>query len=129
MIESSTTARAPVGGAEKTVLYFPVLVYRDEITAGRQAWFARSVLTGDVAPGENQEEAIYHLGSGLMAAIQSAQAHGISPETWYSRQAPDDPEWVVAWCRCSRTQPAIRTLQPPQDGWEIEVGIIQREAA
>ena len=85
--------------AEKRTLYFAVLVYREEVRPRENLWFARSVLTSDVAPGETEDEAIENLKAGIVAGIRSAVSRGRSPREWYDAQPLDEPDWLAEFCR------------------------------
>ena len=112
--------------AARKKLQFAVLVYREEVRPGERLWFARSVLTSDVAPGDTKEEALDNLKSGVLAALKSARARGQSPKQWYEGQVRDDPKWLAEFCSLATVGCDRVEMLPPLDGFELEAGVITR---
>jgi len=78
------------------VLPFAFLVYRE---AGTEVWTARSVLTGHLAHGGDDDAAVNALKTVLDASILVASQHGQSPQDWFNRQRPGANEHAVEFCR------------------------------
>jgi len=77
-------------------LPFAFLVYREE---GADYWTARSVLTGHIAHGPNDDAAISALLTVIDVSILVASQHGQSPPNWLKRQRPDANEYALDFCR------------------------------
>lgn len=112
----------------KKVFHFAVLVYSEEIAPGRPAWFARSVMTSDLASGATSEEAIARLHEVLGAALASGVALGMSPQDWLGSQKPDRASWIEEWIKCSAPR-RVAEVWPAGNGCEIEANIAWKGAA
>jgi hypothetical protein len=112
----------------KTVFHFAVLVYREEIAPGRPVWFARSVMTSDLASGATSEEAVERLHGVLEAALSTGVALGMSPRDWLAGQKPDQASWIEEWIRYSAPR-RVAEIWPAVGGCEIEANIAWTGAA
>ena len=72
----------PEGANRSETLRLAVLLHADR-HEGREIWFARSVLTADVAHGASPQEALDLLSDTLRSAVASARSRGLSPQAWY----------------------------------------------
>lgn len=113
---------------EKVVFHFAVLVYREEIAPGRPIWFARSVMTSDLASAATSEEAIGRLHEMLETALFAGVALGMSPQDWLATQKPDQPGWIEEWIKHSVPR-RVAEIWPAVDGCEIEANIAWKDAA
>lgn len=113
---------------EKTVFHFAVLVYREEVAPGRATWFARSVMTSDLASADTSQEAIDRLHGVLEAALLAGDALGMSPQDWLDTQRPDQPRWIEEWIKHSGPR-RVAEIWPAVGGCEIEANIAWKDAA
>ena len=114
--------------AEKTVFHFAVLVYPEEVAPGRTLWFARSVLTSDLASAPTSGEAIARLHEVLETALLAGVGLGMSPQDWLAAQKPDQPRWIDEWIKHSAPRRVSETW-PAAPGCEIEANIAWKGAA
>ena len=75
-------------------LGFAFLVYRRASTV----WTARSVMTGHIAHGSSEHEAVEALQRVIDVSIFFASQHGQSPSDWLNEQRPDFNKYLVEFC-------------------------------
>ncbi|MFI5402837.1 MAG: hypothetical protein ACHQ1G_07875 [Planctomycetota bacterium] len=121
---TTTTVRA-----EKTVLKFAILTYREESKRWGVSWTARCVLTGGIAEGTTEERAIENLRRGIDAAIWMAAKFGMSPREWYETQEPDEPKYLAAFCRLVPKGIRTEVMRLANGDCEIEASVATGYAA